>query len=281
MAGPRRLIGIWAAVVRSTAIVATATALVPARGLPCARARELLAVPSSVASAVPCAQWSAAVSCPAQQMQARGSERRGRETLSFSTKADGRELAPCARSRHPAHALQAAERDDAVLRSDGLAVSMSALRTRFCEGDYYVWLYRDEAGVPTSWERYSVTRAAAGDGTITIEMATKFARDHDFFTHHRMIVDLRQHVLAEESRDGWKIGFEYLDEDGRWTANGAGDNVQAFEEKFDVFEMLAGARARETREAKVRARLREPACARESARARTAPNEGRGAADQR
>jgi len=260
------MIGIWAAVVRSTAIVATANALVPARG------RLVLAVPRA----------QAAVSCPALQMQAHVSERRGRETVMLSTKADGRELAPCTRSRRPAHAVQAAQRDDVVLRSDGLAdMSMSALQTRFCEGDYYVWLYRDEVGVPTSWERYSVTRAAAGDGTITIEMATKFARDHDFFTHHRMIVDLRQHVLAEESRDGWKIGFEYLDQDGRWTANGAGDNVQAFEEKFDVFEMLGVARARETREAKVRARLREPACARESARARVAPNEGRGAADQR
>jgi hypothetical protein len=268
-AGQRRLIGIWAAVVRSTAIVATATALVPARG------RLALAVPRAQGRS------SQAVSCPALQIQPRRSERRGQETVRLSTKEHGRELALCARSRRPAHAVQAAERDDAARRSDGLAVSMSALQTRFCEGDYYVWLYRDEAGVPTSWERYSVTRAAEGDGTITIEMATKFAHDHDFFTHHRMIVDLRQHVLAKESRDGWKIGFEYLDEDGRWTANGAGDNVQAFEEKFDVFEMLGGARARETLEVKVRARLREPACARESARARAAPNEGRGAADQR
>lgn len=161
--------------------------------------------------------------------------------------------------RRPAHAVRAnvqpaAEWADALRRSNGLAAAVSALKARFCDGDYYVWLYRDAAGgAPTSWERYSVRRAAGDDDTITLEMATKFAKNNDFVTHHRITVDLAHHVLAE-SREGWRIGFEYLDEDGKWTANGAGDNVQAFEEKFDVFEMLGGARECETREATVRVR---------------------------
>lgn len=237
--------------VQSTLMVARATALVPARG-----------------------RLSPAVSCPALQMQ-----NRGRSVRSARAPAP-RHCSGCSAVHAQVHGLPAVEWDDAVRRSDRLAVCMCALQTRFCEGDYYVWLYRDEAGVPTSWERYSVTRAATVDSTITIEMATKFARDDNFFTHHRMIVNLHQQVLAEESRDGWRIGFEYLDEDGKWAANGTGDNVQAFEEKFDVFEMLSGVRARETREAKVRARLLKTACTRERARARAAPDEGSGAADQ-
>ncbi len=176
--------------------------------------------------------------------------------------------------QRPAHAVRAnvhgqpaAEWDDALRRSDGLAASVSALQARFCEGDFYVWLYRDAAGAPTSWERYSVRRASGDDDSITIEMATKFAENDDFVTHHRMTVDLAHHVLAE-SREGWRIGFEYLDEDGKCTANGAGDNVQAFEEKFDVFQMLGGARECETFEAKVRTRALAGLHARMRAQAR-------------
>jgi hypothetical protein len=140
----------------------------------------------------------------------------------------------------------------AIQRSAALAGSVSALRTRFCGDNYYVWLYRDrETRTPTSWERYVVSKAAEQGDAITIEMATKFSEDADFFTHHRMTVDLANHVLAAETREAWKIGFEYLNEQGEWTVTGEGDNVQAFEEKFDVFEMLAGAHARETRAATV------------------------------
>merc|ERR1712216_147735 len=41
-----------------------------------------------------------------------------------------------------------------------------------------------------------------------------------------------------QTREEWQIRFEYLDDHRQWTANGVGDNVQAFEEKFNIFLML-------------------------------------------
>lgn len=125
------------------------------------------------------------------------------------------------------------------------------LKERFRSGDYYVWLYRDGEGRPTSWERYEVvppTPSSSPSSTsndIVIEMSSKFAEDQPWVTHHRMTVDLERHLESYATgREGWRIGFEYLDPNtGEWQPFGLGDNVQAFEEKFDVFSMLGLASA--------------------------------------
>lgn len=123
----------------------------------------------------------------------------------------------------------------ATLPEDHAAVSR--LRTYFAAGDYYVWLYCDRDGNPTSWERYDVVRT---EPRLVIEMSTKFDHEADYRTHHRMHVDLDAHLRAREDRDGWRVGFEYLHPEDGWTSFGTGENVQCFEEKFDVFALLAG-----------------------------------------
>ena len=78
-----------------------------------------------------------------------------------------------------------------------------------------------------------------------IEMSTKFEEDEAYQTHHRIKADLVDHYLeSSESREGWRIGFEFFASDGEggaWKTFGKGENVQAFEEKFDVFSMVAAA----------------------------------------
>lgn len=118
------------------------------------------------------------------------------------------------------------------------------LRQRFHPGDYYIWIYRDKHGNPTSWEKYEVASVSSEEEEVTIEMATKFSADEGYFVHHRMKVNLGDHLEASKNRTDWRIGFEHCvgggdDPDGgKWQPFGAGDNVQAFEEKFDVFSML-------------------------------------------
>lgn len=114
------------------------------------------------------------------------------------------------------------------------------LRERFTVGDYYVWLYQDKDGTPTSWEKYTVTESNIG--VVVIEMATKFSEYDKYSTHHRMTVDLAHHLESHDNRTAWRIGFEYrapdVIDDEAWKTFGNGENVQAFEEKFDVFSML-------------------------------------------
>ena len=128
------------------------------------------------------------------------------------------------------------------------------LRNRFRVGDSYVWLYRDVDGNPTSWEKYTITDIEEGHSqsdelpqffVATIEMSTKFEEEDDYQTHHRIKANLIDHVLeSSESHSGWTIGFEYFVSDNNsWKAFGKGDNVQAFEEKFDVFSMVEAASA--------------------------------------
>ena len=57
-----------------------------------------------------------------------------------------------------------------IRRSVGLTQSIKALQLRFERGDYYVWLYRDEHGAPTSWERYSIVTTDREQDVITIEV---------------------------------------------------------------------------------------------------------------
>jgi hypothetical protein len=140
----------------------------------------------------------------------------------------------------PALGRQEEQEEDplaAVRRSKELRAAISSVQKRFGVGDYYVWLYRDVSGAYTSWERYSVSDSNTQDNFITIEMATKFSVDQEYFTHHRMTIDLAAHLFAS-NKEACRIGFEYLDDNRVWTPSGQGDNVQAFEEKFDIFRML-------------------------------------------
>lgn len=123
--------------------------------------------------------------------------------------------------------------------------SVKSLQDRFCAGDYYVWLYRDTNNQATSWEKYTITDVSE-NGVVVINMSTKFSDEEEFITHHRMTVNLADNLKAIEKKDNWKLcGFEYRDVNGddgvatvNWKQFGVGDNVQAFEEKFDVFNML-------------------------------------------
>lgn len=144
--------------------------------------------------------------------------------------------------------LYAGRSSNAGISSNKCVDQTKVLKGRFRVGDYYVWLYHDEEGVPTSWEKYTVTHTTADeeDGLsviVTIEMSTKFAENDPFAVHHRMKVNLKSHVESESvGQDRRLSSFEYLEKDADgnfvWKKFGTGDNVQAFEEKFDVFTML-------------------------------------------
>ena len=153
------------------------------------------------------------------------------------------------------------EEDELLKDLDATVAISNTLQNRFQIDDSYVWLYKDKDGSPTSWEKYTVTEIIdceldddANDHDdhqhrhrhtfiVTIEMSTKFEEDEAYSTHHRIKANLTDHILnSHDSRDSWKIGFEYYDNssdgEGKWRIFGDGDNVQAFEEKFDVFSML-------------------------------------------
>ena len=121
-------------------------------------------------------------------------------------------------------------------------------RNRFQVGDSYVWLYRDADRNPTSWEKYTITdiqdrhlAEELPEFVVTIEMSTKFEEDADYRTHHRIKANLIDHFLeSSKSRNDWRIDFEYFASDDKpWHSQGDGDNVEAFEEKFDIFSMVS------------------------------------------
>ena len=177
--------------------------------------------------------------------------------------------APAARELHPARPLAHDQRtsesgvrselrpgddtDGAATMDETVAAARAlseTLRRRFRVGDSYVWLYRDVDGNPTSWEKYTVSgvqeeeRSEGRPGfLVTIEMSTKFDEDEAYQTHHRIKADLVDNVMeSPDSRDAWRIGFEFFHPDkGTWKTFGKGNNVQAFEEKFDVFSMVSAA----------------------------------------
>jgi len=155
-------------------------------------------------------------------------------------------------SRRSIRPLQSSFFDGPFFRSPSVPGSINdmvkTLRNRFNVGDYYVWLYKDASNQPTSWEKYTVTDVH-DNGTVVIDMSTKFSDKDEFTTHHRMRVNLADNLKAVDCKDNWKLcGFEYkdCDDDGEddavetanWKQFGTGENVQAFEEKFDVFNML-------------------------------------------
>jgi len=122
---------------------------------------------------------------------------------------------------------------------------VKSLQNRFRVGDYYVWLYKDSNNQSTSWEKYSIVNVD-DDGVVVIHMSTKFSDEEDFVTHHRITVNLADNLKALDCKDSWRLcGFEYRDcevDDEivtvNWKQLGIGENVQAFEEKFDIFNML-------------------------------------------
>jgi hypothetical protein len=107
---------------------------------------------------------------------------------------------------------------------------------RFQKGNYWVWLYRDPSGQPWSWERYSV-KEVNRDGEITIEMSSRFRNDDEYNAHHRMKFSLGECLAARLYHKSWRFrDFSFL-RDGEWCDAPFNDNVQAFEEKFNVLLM--------------------------------------------
>lgn len=190
------------------------------------------------------------------------------EPLASSAKLRLAESSPWNASRTRARSkLSASDDVDDVAATAGEAMgtALETLRNRFRVGDSYVWLYRDAEGNPTSWERYTVTgifeesnhhnsderesdKERRPEFVATIEMSTKFEEGEAYQTHHRIKANLIDHYMeSSESREGWRIGFEFFTSDGEggaWKTFGKGDNVQAFEEKFDVFSMISTTAAR-------------------------------------
>jgi hypothetical protein len=133
------------------------------------------------------------------------------------------------------------------------------LRQRFQENDTYVWLYKDQKNNPTSWEKYTITEITNNNDSdndnddhviVTIEMSTKFDRNELYVTHHRIIANLTEYCIQimnngnsrstpTSSNSLWKIGFDYYNySNNEWISFGDGQNIQAFEEKFDIVTML-------------------------------------------
>jgi hypothetical protein len=111
--------------------------------------------------------------------------------------------------------------------------------TTFVPGAYWVWLYRDKHGNPSSWERYSVepNSEPGSDSTVlTISMETRFSETDAFQKHHQMEVDVAE-SLAAPTAGHWQLQrFWFKGMDG-WEVAPHRDNVQAFEEKFDTHTM--------------------------------------------
>lgn len=151
--------------------------------------------------------------------------------------------------RRSARSLLSPSSNNQLFQSSSVQCDVSdnvkSLLNRFRVGDYYVWLYRDTNNQTTSWEKYSIANVD-GNGIVVINMSTKFSDEEEFVTHHRITVSLADNINAVDGKDGWVLlGFEYKDGEAddkmasvKWRQFGIGENVQAFEEKFDVFSML-------------------------------------------
>jgi hypothetical protein len=112
--------------------------------------------------------------------------------------------------------------------------------TRFERGNYWVWLYRSPSGEPYSWERYTVCESGP-DADVVIEMSSRFSEDDKYSTHHRMKLSLVDCVAAKAYHKTWRFHEFSYKLDGEWCEAPFNDNVQAFEEKFNVFLMVRDA----------------------------------------
>lgn len=114
--------------------------------------------------------------------------------------------------------------------------ALQICKSRFRAGDWWEWLYKDGAGQPSSWERYSV-RACSGD-ELVVDMATKFESDDPYHVHHRMRLSVTDGLRAERASSQWQFREFAFCQDGIWCAAPHTDNVQAFEEKFHLPMMV-------------------------------------------
>ena len=160
------------------------------------------------------------------------------------------------------------------------ATSERICASRFRSGDFWVWLYSDGSGQPSSWERYTVgrhsthacasaltaapftpvpqcssqqhaphapliaklhcsaTQVRASEGaSVVLDMASKFAEDDPYATHHSMRLSLTDNLMARDTHEQWTFKEFAFRSGGQWLEAPHRDNVQAFEEKFDAFLM--------------------------------------------
>lgn len=108
--------------------------------------------------------------------------------------------------------------------------------TRFQKGNFWVWLYRTPSGEPYSWERYTVCESRP-DGEVVIEMSSRFSEDEKYSAHHRMTLSLDDCLAAKVYHKTWRFHEFAYKLEGEWVEAPFNDNVQAFEEKFNVFLM--------------------------------------------
>ena len=91
-------------------------------------------------------------------------------------------------------------------RSNGSTVS----NLFFQEGDSFTWLYRNKStGLPSSWERYTIVPSEQEEtvscSILVIQMASKFALEDDYVTHHRMTLNLDQQKRALFRANDWQL----------------------------------------------------------------------------
>lgn len=118
-----------------------------------------------------------------------------------------------ARARHP---LLLEERRHSKPRSGPAHVAMGRqlASSRFKEGDWFEWEYRDSEGQPSSWERYSVL-STRGD-EVLIDMASKMRETDDYQVWHRMHLSLSDSLAASSHPSQWSFRkFGYWQE-GKW-----------------------------------------------------------------
>lgn len=108
--------------------------------------------------------------------------------------------------------------------------------TRFQKGNFWVWLYRSPSGEPYSWERYTVCDSGPDDDVV-IELSSRFSADAKFSAHHRMRLSLGECLAAKAYHQMWRFHAWLYKLEGEWCEAPFNDNVQAFEEKFNVFLM--------------------------------------------
>eukprot|EP00966_Prymnesium_polylepis_P159822 3693874-Prymnesium_polylepis.1 len=121
------------------------------------------------------------------------------------------------------------------VRPNTRRAALAVAAARFRPGNWWVWLYRDPSGTPSSWERYSVRTSEEDE--VVIDMATRFDAEEPYNTHHRMRVSLGESLTAADNQLQWSLRNFAFCQEGVWRDAPHRDNVQAFEEKFDGFLM--------------------------------------------
>lgn len=128
-----------------------------------------------------------------------------------------------------------------TLKAPAIALKTQAqalCKNHFREGNFYVWSYHEGSGkATTSWERYSVSAVDEIASVLTIDMASKFDPEEPYNTHHRMRFSLIDALSARNSKEDWTFEEFLFLNNGVWQPAPSFSNTQAFEEKFDIYEM--------------------------------------------